>query len=115
LKEDLEKYLRILPNAWKSDFGEFSLLRVVAVYPADPSLTSINNDKDHHALVTLNVNLCKKLTVHPTVSSILEALQQEARGQKRSADMDIDDLAASESKARKGDRVLRSPSRIPDG
>ena len=105
LKATLKERLLILPASWKHDYGEFNLLRVVAAFPAEPSLAKAKEDEDQHALASLDVEMCKRLTVNPKTGSILEALELEMKGKKRKADVLGEDTEKSKT------RKLNVPSR----
>jgi hypothetical protein len=78
------------PNSVKA--GEFSVLRVLATFPATPHADTLTNlveaDKSKHPAATLNV---ESLATQPPAKEILESLRQgvvEAaiRNRKRKSD-----------------------------
>lgn len=111
LKARLKERLLILPTSWKHHHGEFSLLRVVAAFPAEPSLAKAEEDEDQHALASLNVEMCKRLTVDPKTGSILEALEVEMKGKKRKADVLGEDMDKSKTRKVSKGRKLKVSSR----
>jgi hypothetical protein len=86
LKNDIEKFLLVLPTSWNGGFGKFSLMRVIAAFPAE-ALKDTLKDNDNHALATLNVERCKQVRFNNQTGSILEALEQNMKGQKRKVEM----------------------------
>jgi hypothetical protein len=71
--------------------GKFSLLRVVAAFPAEGSTASIETDNDDHALVT----------------QTLEALAQDTKETNRKADV-IEDLIPQDCQKRRPDFMVGS-------
>ncbi|EDR02945.1 uncharacterized protein LACBIDRAFT_307850 [Laccaria bicolor S238N-H82] len=66
LVEETRSLLRALPHRRRSDAGKYSVLRVVASFPADTNLKRcVEEDPDEddgHPIASLNMNLVKQLT-----------------------------------------------------
>jgi hypothetical protein len=66
-----------LPNR-RTDAGKYSLLRVIASFPARPRLKPYAGkdcDKEGHPIATLNMDLVKSVTENLSPQSFLEELQ----------------------------------------
>ncbi|KAG6872270.1 hypothetical protein C0995_011369 [Termitomyces sp. Mi166 len=72
--------LASLPHR-RSDVGTYSLLRVVASFPAQPGLKRCleeDPDEQHHPVASLNVNFLKQLTKGLSPVNFLDGLEQKA-------------------------------------
>ncbi|KAF9482872.1 hypothetical protein BDN70DRAFT_379948 [Pholiota conissans] len=79
LVEDTSQHLLALPHR-RSDVGKYSLLRVVASFPADTKLKRCldeDPDADGHPIATLNMDLLKQITKRFSPVDFLQGLQDD--------------------------------------
>ncbi|KIJ99806.1 hypothetical protein K443DRAFT_8140 [Laccaria amethystina LaAM-08-1] len=87
LVEETRSHLKALPHRRRSDAGKYSLLRVVASFPADTNLKRCleeDPDEEGHPIASLNMTLVKQLTRKLSPVDFLEGLEDPLRcGGKR--------------------------------
>ena len=77
LVDETSQRLLALPNR-RTDAGKYSLLRVVASFPADTNLKRCSEedpDEDGHPIASLNMTLVKKITRRISPVDFLQGLE----------------------------------------
>ncbi|TFK68933.1 hypothetical protein BDN72DRAFT_768678 [Pluteus cervinus] len=101
-------HLQLLENRQETSAGPYSLLRVVATFPARTNLKRMESeDQNQHPLASLDMEFIKRLTANITPTRYLERLQPLAKSMKgqRSKRKMTADPAPSSSAVRKKRKV----------
>lgn len=85
LVEKTKEHLLALPGR-RNDAGKYSLLRVVASFPAQTNLKRCleeDPDQDDHPIASLNMNLVKHITKGMSPVGLLDGLEQPPQAPRK--------------------------------
>lgn len=86
--DETSRRLLVLPHR-RTDAGKYSLLRIVASFPADTKLKRCleeDPDGEGHPIATLNMSLVKEVTRQESPIDLLQELERNKGKRKRGVD-----------------------------